>query len=132
RLDATLHYAPVPHKNLNEKMMETPNTKPTYRHTVIGYLEDIKNMPAGYDYSRQFFRRYYTPDDATLFIVGDFDRQATLALIEKAYGGWSGKVETPPVPVEPKQKGARRAAVGWGKPTPPRLCVAWPAPPPPP
>jgi len=32
-------------------------------------------MPSGYEYSREFFRRYYTPDNATLFIAGDFDKE---------------------------------------------------------
>jgi zinc protease len=92
---------------------------------VIGYLKDIENMPSGYEYSRQFFRRYYTPDNAIIFVAGDFDRPATLALIEKAYGGWKGKLEAMPIPREPKQRQSRRAQVDWDKPTLPRIWISW-------
>jgi len=114
-----------PEQKLYEKMMETAFTRHTYAHTVIGYLKDIENMPSGYEYSREFFRRYYTPDDAIIFVAGDFDRKATLAAIEKAYGGWKGKADPMPVPAEPRQRQSKRAQVAWDKPTLPRLWIAW-------
>jgi zinc protease len=123
-----LKSASDPEQKLSEKMMETAYSKHTYRHTVIGYLDDIKNMPAGYEYSREFFRRYYTPDNATLFVVGDFDKAATLLLIEKAYGGWKGKLDAPRIPLEPRQTKAKRAEVAWNTPTLPRLWITWHAP----
>jgi len=123
-----LKSASDPEQKLYEKMMETAYTTHTYRHTVIGYLEDIKNMPAGYEYSREFFRRYYTPDDAIVFVAGDFDKANTLAMIEKAYVGWSARLEAAPIPAEPKQAQARRGQVVWDKPTLPRLWIAWHAP----
>ena len=114
-----------PGQKMYEKMVETAFTRHTYGHTVIGYLKDIENMPSGYEYSRQFFRRYYTPDNTTIFVAGDFDRPATLALIEKAYGGWKGKLDAMPVPKEPKQRQSRRAQVDWDKPTLPRIWITW-------
>jgi zinc protease len=114
-----------PGQKMYEKMVETAFTRHTYGHTVIGYLKDIENMPSGYEYSRQFFRRYYTPDNTTIFVAGDFDRPATLALIEKAYGGWKGKLDAMPVPREPKQRQSRRAQVDWDKPTLPRIWISW-------
>jgi len=114
-----------PGQKMYEKMVETAFTRHTYGHTVIGYLKDIENMPSGYEYSRQFFRRYYTPDNTTIFVAGDFDRPATLALIEKAYGGWKGKLDAMPVPREQKQRQSRRAQVDWDKPTLPRLWITW-------
>ncbi len=114
-----------PGQKMYEKMVETAFTRHIYGHTVIGYLKDIENMPSGYEYSRQFFRRYYTPDNATIFVAGDFDRTATLALIEKAYGGWKGKLDAMPIPREPKQRQSRRAQVDWDKPTLPRIWITW-------
>ena len=114
-----------PGQKMYERMVETAFTRHTYGHTVIGYLKDIENMPSGYDYSRQFFRRYYTPDNATILVAGDFDRPATLALIEKAYGGWKGKLDAMPIPREPKQRQSRRAQVDWDKPTLPRIWISW-------
>src|SRR4051812_34628207 len=114
-----------PEQKLYEKMMETAFTRHTYAHTVIGYLKDVENMPSGYAYSREFFRRYYTPDNATLFVAGDFDKAATLAQIQRAYGGWKGKADPMPVPAEPRQRQSKRAQVAWDKPTLPRLWIAW-------
>lgn len=110
---------------MQEKVLETAFTNHTYRHTVIGYLADVKAMPAGFDYSREFFRRYYTPDNATVFVVGDFDHAATLTHMEKAYGGWKGKVQPATIPAEPVQRVARRASVPWNSPTLPRLWMNW-------
>jgi zinc protease len=123
-----LKSASNPEQKLYEKMMESAYTTHTYRHTVIGYLDDIKNMPAGYQYSREFFHRYYTPDNATIFVVGDFDKTATMTLIQNAYGGWKGKLEAAAIPVEPRQTQAKRAQVEWNTPTLPRLWIAWHAP----
>jgi zinc protease len=120
--------ASIPERKLNERLHETAFSTHTYRHTTMGYLEDIKNMPSGYDYSREFFRRYYTPDDAIIFVVGDFDKAKTLALIQKAYGGWKGKADPRPIPPEPRQTAARRAQVSWPTPTLPRLWIAWHSP----
>jgi zinc protease len=120
--------ASIPEQKMYEKMMETAFTRHTYAHTVIGYLKDIQNMPAGYEYSREFFRRYYTPDNAVIFVAGDFDRAATLAQIQKAYGGWRGRLNEVRIPNEPKQRQSRRAQVDWDKPTLPRLWIAWHSP----
>ena len=114
-----------PEQKMFETMSETAFTRHTYAHTVIGYLKDIQNMPSGYQYSREFFRRYYTPDNATIFIAGDFDKAATLAQIQKAYGTWKGKLDPVRIPVEPKQRQSRRASVDWDKPTLPRIWIAW-------
>src|SRR5207302_357629 len=69
--------------------------------------------------------RYYTPDNATVVVVGDFDKADTLAQLSKAYSGWKGKLDPAPVPREPRQNGSRRAAVPWKAPTVPRLYMAW-------
>ena len=110
---------------LEEKMQGTAYTKHTYRHTTLGFLGDVKAMPDGFAYSREFFERYYTPDDATLIVVGDFDHAAALAMIEKDYGTWKGKAHPAPIPVEPPQTKARRANLEWPNQTLPRLWIAW-------
>ncbi|HWE27816.1 MAG TPA: pitrilysin family protein, partial [Polyangia bacterium] len=114
-----------PEQILDEKMAETAYTKHTYRHTVIGYLDDVKAMPSGFAYSREFFRRYYTPDNATVVIVGDFDKKETLAHLQKAYGTWKGKLDAAKIPVEPPQTAPRSAHVDWKTPTLPRVWLTW-------
>jgi zinc protease len=117
-----------PEQKMVETLLETAYAAHTYRHSVIGYLEDIKNMPGGFNYSREFFRRYYTPDNCTVVVVGDFDKKAALPLIEKAYGGWTGKLDPVTIPVEPTQTQAKRAHVDWAAPTLPRVWLSWHAP----
>jgi zinc protease len=114
-----------PEQILEEKIGETAYTKHTYRHTTIGYLDDVKAMPSGFAYSREFFRRYYTPDNTTVIIAGDFDKKETLAHLQKAYGTWKGKLDAARIPVEPPQTAPRTAHVDWKSPTLPRLWIGW-------
>jgi zinc protease len=40
---------------------------------------------------RFVYREFYTPDNALLILVGDFQPQEMLKTIEKAFGSWNGK-----------------------------------------
>ena len=42
-----------------------------YHYPIIGYKEDLVNVQA--QNLKDFYDKYYTPDRATLFIVGDVD-----------------------------------------------------------
>src|SRR5579883_2234071 len=54
------------------------------------------------------YREIYAPDDALLMLVGDFDPQAMLTLIEKIFGNWSGKkAPAKEFPAPPKPQGRR-------------------------
>src|SRR4051812_8865543 len=83
-----------PGLKIEETVLATAFTKHPYQHTTLGFYEDIQAMPSRYEYSKEFFKRWYTPDNTMLFIVGDFDDAKLMADIEKAYGGWSGKAAT--------------------------------------
>ncbi len=85
----------------------------TYKHTVIGFLRDIEDMPNQFAYSRQFFDRYYRPDNVLLLVVGDVTAAEVFPLIEKAYGTWGKGPARPAVPVEPPQKAEQRVNVPW-------------------
>ena len=61
-----------------------------YDHSVIGIHEDLE--AATLDDVKDFFRKYYTPNNATLSIAGDFDPEQTKAWIERYFG------EIPPGP----------------------------------
>ena len=114
-----------PEEKMTEVLQDTAFNRHTYKHTTIGFLADIKAMPGGFEYSREFFRRYYTPDNATVVVVGDFDKADTLAHLTKAYSGWKGKLDPAPIAHEPRQTSSRRASVAWNAPTIPRLYMAW-------
>ena len=48
--------ASSPFQKLNETMQDTAYTTHTYKHTTIGFLADIQDMPNQYAYSRTVFR----------------------------------------------------------------------------
>jgi zinc protease len=55
-----------------------------YRHSVLGSHEDLAT--ASVDDVKNFFHTYYTPNNLSLAITGDFDIATAKRLIEKYYG----------------------------------------------
>ncbi len=72
-------------------------------HNFYGDLKDIE--AAKLDEVGSFFKTYYSPNNAALAVVGDFDPQLAKAYIEK-YFGTIPRSEVPPLPdlTEPKQE----------------------------
>jgi zinc protease len=114
-----------PTEQMEEKLLAAAFTQHTYRHTTIGFKEDIEAMPKAYDYSRQFFKRWYTPDNTTLVIAGDIDAPETLALVKKHYSDWKGKTAEVKILPEPQQTKERRVDMKWDTETSPRMLVAY-------
>jgi len=114
-----------PYMLLYEKTQNLAYDVHTYRHTVIGFEEDIKAMPEAYEYSRSFFKRYYRPDNVVLILVGDIDSRATMSLIEKYYGAWKKGYLAPEIPTEPPQTGDRTGEVSYPGKSLPILNVAY-------
>ena len=56
-----------------------------YSWTVIGSHEDL--TAASLDDVKDFFRTYYTPNNLSLVIAGDFDPAEAKRLVEKYFGG---------------------------------------------
>ena len=115
-----------------EKMVETlydhAFTTHTYKHTTMGFLKDIEDMPNQFAYSRQFFDRYYRPDTVTILVVGDVDADAAFALVEKEYGAWKRGPARPAVPAEPAQTKGKQAELTWKGATLPMLIEGYHAP----
>jgi len=59
-----------PFSKLNEVLHDTAFDKHTYKHTTMGFLKDIQDMPNQYEYSLKFFDRYYRPEYTTIVVVG--------------------------------------------------------------
>jgi zinc protease len=114
-----------PGQKLEELMCDLAFTTHTYKHTTMGFLEDIKAMPTMYEYSKSFFQRWYRPDNCVIFVVGGFDADKTLALIEKHYGSWGGTTAKIEIPVEPPQTAEKRLHHDWETPTQPRVMVSY-------
>jgi zinc protease len=102
-----------PLQNMAEAMYDHAFAVHTYKHTTIGFLRDIEDMPQQFAYSRQFFDRYYRPDNVLLLVVGDVTADEVVSLVEKAYGPWAKGPARPPVPVEPPQTREQRVTVPW-------------------
>ncbi|MBN2576594.1 MAG: insulinase family protein [Deltaproteobacteria bacterium] len=100
----------------------------TYKHTTIGFLRDIVDMPNQFAYSRQFFDRYYRPDNVLLLVVGDVTADRVLPLVEEHYGGWQPGPPRPSIPSEPAQTRGKRVVVPWKSASIPMLLVGYHAP----
>lgn len=114
-----------PFSKLYEKLRETAFNKHTYAHTTMGYIKDIEDMPNQYDYSWQFYNRYYRPEYTTIVVVGDVQRAQVLSMVNKYFGGWKRGDYVPQIPKEPEQTAPRQAHVDWASPTLPYVTVAY-------
>src|SRR5262245_8928278 len=72
-----------PTQKLDEVLYATAFTTHTYAHTTMGFLKDIQDMPNQYDYSLQFYNRFYRPEYTTIVLVGDVTREQALSLTKK-------------------------------------------------
>jgi zinc protease len=97
-----------PLNKLLEVQRETAFTTHTYKHTTMGFLRDIEDMPNQFEYSRTFFERWYRPAYATVIVAGDVDPAETIALIEKYWGKWdAGQPARVEIQPEPPAEGPR-------------------------
>ena len=48
-------------------------TTHTYKHTTMGFLKDIEDMPNQFAYSKAFFDRWYRPEYTTVIVAGDVE-----------------------------------------------------------
>ncbi len=55
-----------------------------YRHPVIGWMEDIQSITRDQAYA--YYKKYYTPTNATLVLCGDFETDEILKKVEKYFG----------------------------------------------
>jgi zinc protease len=98
-----------------------------YHWMTIGSQEDLD--AAALEDVKDFFRRYYSPSNGSLAIVGDFQRDEALELVNRYFG------DLPPGPPLPRM-GRRDSPLAGrvelemrDKVSLPRLYIAWPTPP---
>jgi predicted Zn-dependent peptidase len=65
-----------------------------YEWFTIGAKKDVEEMSI--DAARNFYRDFYTPDNAQLFLGGPFDIEVALKKINDAFGDWNGTVKKQP------------------------------------
>ena len=98
-----------------------------YHWPVIGYMPDL--TAATYDDVVAFFKRFYSPSNASLVVAGDIDPAKTRTLIEK----WFADVKAAPPPEPMATPGVALTSVQkktlTDKVQLPRLYLAWLTPP---
>jgi zinc protease len=115
----------TPIRQLFERLRETAFKKHTYSHTTMGFIKDIEDMPNQYDYSWEFFKRFYRPEYTTVVLVGDVTRQRALDLTTKYFGEWKRGGYVANIPAEPPQTAPRTGHVDWPSATLPMIAVAF-------
>lgn len=75
-----------PYGRVDEVVKEAlyPNNHP-YSWPVIGSMDDLS--AASLEDVKDFFKRYYTPNNASLCIAGDIDPKSTKVMVEKYFAG---------------------------------------------
>ena len=81
-----------------------------YRRPIIGWMNDLESM--SWNDARDWYQRWYVPNNAYVVVVGDVDHQEVFRLAEKSYG----KLKPRALPVrkpqaEPDQTGTKRVVV---------------------
>ncbi|HEY5801374.1 MAG TPA: pitrilysin family protein, partial [Burkholderiaceae bacterium] len=117
-----------PGSKLFEAMRDKAFTKHTYKHTTMGFLADIEDMPNQYQYSKVFFDRWYRPEHTAIIIAGDVKPAEAFALVEKYWGKWKRGSFKSNIPAEPAPSGAQYTHVAWGSPTLPMVAVSFRSP----
>ncbi len=121
------YYASVssPDRRLFELLRDTAFEKHSYKHTTLGYLKDILDMPNQFAYSQLYKQRFYAPDNTILLVVGDFNHDELMQFVRKHYGSWQKSNYNLVTPEEPPQTQAKRVHYAWPTHTLPRLAIAF-------
>jgi zinc protease len=114
-----------PLSRLEEVQRDSAFTTHTYKHTTMGFIKDVEDMPNQFDYSKTFFQRWYRPVYTTIIVAGDVNPPEVFRLVEKYWGGWKGGKNDVVIPQEPASHGPVYAHVPWTSPTLPFVWVAF-------
>ena len=100
-----------PSSVLMDRVMSAAYLWHNYGNTTIGARSDIENVPI--ERLRDFYRKYYQPDNAVLVVAGRFDPERAVAMIEETFGAIPRPERTgantlfPTYTAEPAQDGER-------------------------
>lgn len=118
-----------PLNKLIEVQRDAAYTTHTYKHTTMGFIRDIEDMPNQFAYSLTFFERWYRPEYTSVIVAGDVDPAETVALVEKFWGSWrSAGAGSAEIVQEPPSEGPVTVHVPWATTTLPWVTVGFHAP----
>ena len=99
-----------PHAQLHEQLMGAVYLAHPYRFPVIGWMNDLQNMRLAD--ARDWYGKWYAPNNATLVVAGDVQPEEVFRLAEKFFGPIPARALPARKPqVEPPQVGVRRLTV---------------------
>jgi zinc protease len=117
-----------PMVKLDEVVNDTAFARSTYKHTTMGFLKDIQDMPNQYQYSLKFFGRYYRPEYTTIVVVGDVKSRPVRALVDRFWSGWKRGSYQAEIPQESTQAEPRTAQLDWPTPALSAVDIAYKGP----
>lgn len=99
-----------PHSLVSEQLMAAAFEAHPYRWPVIGWMNDLENMTV--EDARQWYQRWYAPNNAILVVAGDVQPQEVFDLARRYFG----PLKSRPLPVrkpqqESPQTGVKRLTV---------------------
>jgi len=99
-----------PMGKLVEEFLSTAFKAHPYGNPLIGHMSDIQNYSR--EATQRFFKKYYTPSNMTIALVGDVKPETVVEMAEKYWG----RIQKRPAPpriatVEPPQQGERRLTI---------------------
>ena len=103
-----------------------PKNHPYYAE-VIGSHADVE--AAKLEDVREFFQQYYTPNNATMAIVGDFDKSTIKGLVEKYFSSIPAGPAVPKIDVTTPPVTSERRATVTDQVELPRVYMGWITPP---
>jgi zinc protease len=93
-----------------EKMLSVAYEKHPYHHPVIGWMDDLRKLKV--KDVRDWYQRYYRPNNATLVVVGDVKPADVVELAKKYFGPIPPRdSKRPAIPSEPSQSATRSTEV---------------------
>lgn len=95
---------------VNEQFNAVSYIAHPYRRPIVGWMDDLQSMTAAD--AREWYEKWYAPNNAVLVVVGDVKAQEVLKLAQKYFGPLKAEVLPQRKPQqEPRQRGERRAVV---------------------
>jgi zinc protease len=123
-----LRYDNQPYVNAFLRINELIFKNPANAHSTIGSMEDLD--AATIDDVQEFFRIYYAPNNAVLAIVGDFETQEAIALVNKYFDSIPSQPAPPTVDITEPDDVAQTQEVFYDQLAPaPAFVLGWKIPP---
>jgi zinc protease len=99
-----------PHAIVFEQLMSVAYQAHPYRRPIIGWMDDLQNM--GPQDARDWYSRWYAPNNAVLVVAGDVSPKEVIELAKKEFGPIAPKALPVRKPQdEPAPRGEKRITV---------------------